>query len=150
MVVLKKININNNFLIYRGVFEMKKYFALFLVVFCSFFFSGCFRSFDEDDSQEKEIKEIIKPISYGNGVYRFECTVDDFGYYLSDFLKDSSKKFLAFSGCSYGIGGDICFYVVVEEANKDSYNALNKPDSLHKKTKNNKEKYMKIKEVYPH
>jgi len=74
-------------------------------------FPGCTGNYYEYSQHSQEIKD------YGNGVYYFPATGDDFGWCLSRFIKDNNAEIVTIApslagGVSFPSGG---YFVIVKE-----------------------------------
>ena len=69
-------------------------------------------------------KEVKIPKDYGNGVYYFDCTDQEFGESLSAFLEDGTKEVSTIVNNSTGNYGQDKGYYVIVKTNKTLNNHL--------------------------
>jgi len=73
-------------------------------------FSGCVGNYYEYSQHSQEIKD------YGNGVYYFPVAGDNFGWWLSRFVKDNNAEIISISAyCQGNYGVTTGYFVIVKE-----------------------------------
>jgi hypothetical protein len=82
--------------------------SLILIILLAF--SGCTSNYYEYSQHSQEIKD------YGNGVYFFPVTGDNFGWWLSRFIRDNNVEVLSVArNMANSIDSTAGFFVIVKE-----------------------------------
>lgn len=98
---------------------MKKSFIFFLVVIC-FCVYGCKKKDAEMSADSIEKATVVKPISFGSGVYYFNVIEEQFGKSLAGFIaKNSNLEIVTMSPNEYKKYGRVVGYFVVFRLNSE-------------------------------